>query len=101
MIKNTIREAILQKKAMRIFAQGHMREVCPHVLGTKDGGPQALFFQYAGGSKSRLPPGGDWRCIPLADIRSAEIIEGAEWRMGNRHTRRQTCVDRIDVQVDV
>lgn len=99
MIKNTIREAILHKKALRIFVQGHSRDVCPHVLGTKNRVPQALFFQYAGGSNTGLPPGGQWRCFPLADIRSAEIIEGAAWRTGDRHTREQNCVGEIDVEV--
>jgi len=43
------------------------REACPHILGYKKLGQEAVFaFQFGGDSTSRLPPRGDWRCFDLA-----------------------------------
>ncbi len=100
MIKATIRQAILDRKALRIHFQGFDRDVCPHVLGAKNGRAQVLVFQYAGGSSSGLPSGGQWRCMPVAEITSAVVIEGATWHTGSSHSADQTCVDDIDVEVE-
>lgn len=97
-----IREAILDKK--RIFAtyQGHHREMCPHVIGTKNGRRQALFYQF-GGTSSSGPIIGDspsnWRCMPVEGLSHVEIVDG-EWMTSYNHSRPQTCVDIIDVEVD-
>jgi hypothetical protein len=54
-------------------------------------------FQFAGGSRSGLPPGGDWRCMRVADITDASWRAGA-WH-SRPHSRPQHCVDEIDVEV--
>lgn len=97
---NTIRTAILALKPIAFDYKGHRRLACPHVLGTKNGLEKLLTYQYGGGSSSGLPPGGEWRCLFLSDARNVEIIEG-EWHSGANHSRPQTCVDEIDVQVYV
>ena len=43
-----VRKAILDRKSIRAFYSNRLREMTPHVLGTKDGKPQALFYQYGG-----------------------------------------------------
>jgi hypothetical protein len=55
-----VRQAIIDKRQIVAIYDGHHREMSPHVIGTKDGRAQVLFFQFAGGSNSGLPPGGDW-----------------------------------------
>ena len=93
-----LREAVLAKKQVVCWYQGYERSICPHVLGTKRGREQTLAFQFAGGSKTGLPPGGRWRCMVVAEIANATLRDG-DWHTGDDHSRPQTCVDVIDVEV--
>ena len=90
--------AIQQKLVVTAMYQEYERIMCPHVIGYKDGVLNALFFQFAGGSKSGLPPGGQWRCVhvdELTDVRA----EPGEWHTGPDHSRPQTCVDQVIAEV--
>jgi hypothetical protein len=93
-----IRQTILEMKQVVATYQGRYREMCPHTLGTKNGRRQALFFQFAGESSRGLPPGGEWRCIPVDELADVSIRGGA-WHTDDRHSQRQSCVDEIDVEV--
>ncbi len=97
-----VRQAVLEKQQVVATFKGHRREMCPHVLGAAPGGiAQCLFYQFAGGSESGLGPDGspdNWRCIPVENLRNVEIRPGP-WHTASNHSRRQTCVRRIDVQV--
>lgn len=93
-----IRRAILDKRQVRATYQGRIRKMCPHALGTKNGRRQALFFQFAGESNRGLPPGGDWRCLPLDGLTDVSLHEGP-WYTDDRYDQAQTCVDEIDVAV--
>lgn len=93
-----VRQAILDKEQIVATYGGHRREMCPHVIGTKDERRQALFFQFAGSSSSGLPAGGQWRCIPIDGL-SDVISQPGEWHSGGRHTQPQTCVDIVDVEI--
>jgi len=94
----TIRQAIIAKKPISFDYQGHKRLACPHVIGMKNGQQKALTYQYGGGSSSGLPPGGQWRCLFISEVHNVQVFEG-EWHTGMSHTKPQTCVDHIDVQV--
>lgn len=93
-----IRDAILEKKQVTGYYRGHYREMCPHVLGTKNGRAQALFYQFGGSSSSGLPADGEWRCIPLGGLSEVSSQAGA-WYTSTGHTQPQTCVDAIEVEV--
>jgi len=94
-----IRAAMLAKKPISITYQGYSREVCAHVIGTKNGHEQVLMFQYGGGSSRGLPPGGQWRCMPVGGIGSVQVLNGP-WKTGvNTHQKTQTCVDQVDVEL--
>ena len=99
-IYSLLREAILKQKQVVLVYQGYEREVCPHVIGLKNGKQHVLTYQFAGGSKGGLPPEGQWRCMDVRDIRSATLRDGS-WHTGSSHTQPQTCVDVIDVQVQL
>ena len=43
-----IRQATLARRQVVATYKGYRRELCPHVLGTKNGRRQALFFQFSG-----------------------------------------------------
>ena len=60
--------AIQQKLVVTAMYQGCERIMCPHVIGTKNGSLNAFCFQFAGGSKSGLRPGGQWRCVRVDDL---------------------------------
>ena len=92
-----IRAATLAGQQVVATYKGHRRELCPHVLGTKEGRQQALFFQFGGGSSSSLPPGGEWRCIPIDGLEDVVLREGP-WHTGSGHRYPETCVDEIDVE---
>jgi hypothetical protein len=93
-----IRTAILERQQVLATYEGHRRELCPHVLGTKDGRRQALFFQFGGGSSTALPRGGDWRCLPLDGLEDVVVREGP-WHTAGGLQELETCVDEIDVEV--
>ena len=92
-----IRTATLARQQVVATYKGHRRELCPHVLGTKEGRRQALFFQFGGGSSSSLAPGGEWRCIPVDGLEDVVVRDGP-WHTGSDHTVSETCVDEIDVE---
>jgi hypothetical protein len=94
------REAIQGEKQVVCVYKGHRRELCPHIVGHTDGEEKVLAFQFAGESSTRLPPGGEWRCLYLAEVRDARLRDGP-WHAGTQHRTRQRCVDAVDLDVNV
>jgi hypothetical protein len=93
--------AILERKQIVCRYQGHNREICPIILGHKDGRERALVFQF-GGTGSEGAVKGDWKCLNLSDVQDAKSRNG-RWRSGDTHRSKQRCVDDvfIDVNTDV
>lgn len=91
--------AIADKKQIVCMYQGYQREICPHAVGWADNGEQALSFQFAGASSSRLPPEGQWRCFELSQVRDARLRDGP-WHTGDSHRKPQTCVKDVAMEVD-
>ena len=99
---NLIRQPIAKKQQVTGMYNGYIRNMCPHVIGTKNGREQALFYQFAGGSSSGLAPAGapdNWRCMPISML-SQVAVEDGEWHTAPNHSRPQTCVDEIDLEVE-
>lgn len=98
----TVKQAIIDKDSIAADYDGYPREMSPHVIGiSTKGEEQALFYQYAGGSKSGLgPPGSrrNWRCIALIKLQNVRVIKGA-FQTAPNHTQPQNCVKAIDVEV--
>jgi hypothetical protein len=93
-----IRTAILKHQQLVVSYKGYLREVCPHVIGHKNGREKVLTYQFGGGSSSGLPPAGEWRCMFIDEIAKVVAKDG-QWHTGNSHTQPQTCVDYVDVDV--
>lgn len=96
-----IRNAILKKQQVFAIYDNFPRELCPHAIGTKNGRQQALFYQFGGsGSKGPVVPGApsNWRCLPVDGLRNINVHEG-EWYTAENHSKVQTCIDHIDVEV--
>lgn len=97
-----IQQAIEQKLIVVARYNDHVREMCPHVLGlSKSGRPQALFYQFGGTSSTGISPDGspdNWRCIPLDGLQNVMLKEGS-WHTAPNHSRPQSCVKTIHVEV--
>jgi len=94
--------AILERQQITCQYGGYYREVCPYILGHKDGREAALVYQFAGQSSRSLPPSGEWRCFVLADVR-APLTRDGPWYGDAKHRTVQRCVDVVfvDVNTDV
>jgi hypothetical protein len=93
-----IRRALEQRQQVDAVHGGHRRRMCPHVIGSKDGRPRALFFQFAGGSSRGLAPGGDWRCLPIDDLTEVSVHDGP-WH-SRAHSEPQRCIDVVDLAIE-
>ena len=91
-------QAIKGQNQIHATYRGHRREMCPHTIGTKNGVEHVLSYQFGGTSNRGLPAEGEWRCMNVADLSDISIHEG-QWHTGNRHTKPQTCIDKVDVEV--
>jgi hypothetical protein len=92
-------QAMTNRKQVLCTYDGHPRELCPVILGHSNGEEVALAYQFAGQSNSGLPPGGQWKCLRLSKINNAQLRDGP-WRAGSSHTRRQPCVQVVDLDVN-
>ena len=64
-IYDLVRQAVLNKDIVVATYQGHRREMCPHVLGTKDRRRQGLFYQF-GGTSFAIPGYMGWCALIFA-----------------------------------
>ncbi|ADB52926.1 hypothetical protein [Conexibacter woesei] len=94
-----VRAAIVNRQQLVATYGGHVRELCPHAIGTKRGRAQALFFQFGGSSGRGLAPGGDWRCLPLSGLSGVAPRDG-DWHTGPGAAQRQTCLDVVELAVE-
>jgi hypothetical protein len=74
-----IRNAIHNKEQVFAYYDGYPREMCPHVLGRKNGREQALFYQFGCGSTHGSVPG--WRCIEIAKLSEVSSRKGKWLRL--------------------
>jgi hypothetical protein len=98
-----LKSAILNRQQVLADYKGYYREMCPHVIGRKKGVAHCLFYQFGGESSSgAILPGSDsnWRCIPVDQLSIISVRDG-EWFSVSGHTRRQTCIDVVDIEVDL
>ena len=94
------RRAILEEKQVTCVYNAHRRELCPHIIGHTKGQEKVLAFQFGGTSSSKLPPGGEWRCLVLANVEDVRL-RGGPWHAGGSHSQQQRCVEVIDLDINV
>lgn len=92
-------EAMTARKQVICAYDGFARAFCPIILGHTRGEEVALVFQFAGGSRSGLPPGGQWKCLRLAKMSEVQLRDG-RWHAGPRHRQAQSCVEEVDIDVN-
>jgi hypothetical protein len=92
-------QAMAERKQVVCMYQGYRRELCPVILGHSGDAEKVLTFQFAGESSRRLPPGGDWKCMFLAEVTLATLRDGP-WHGGRSHRSEQSCVKDVDYDVN-
>jgi predicted DNA-binding transcriptional regulator YafY len=97
---NLFRQAILREKRVTCTYRKHHRELCPHIIGHREGREVVLAFQFAGQSERGLPRGGQWRCLYLSEVTEARLQDG-RWHTGPHHTSTQTCVETVDLDINI
>jgi hypothetical protein len=93
-----LEQAILNRWPVVASYDGVVREFCPHALGSKQGKHHVLVYQYGGGSRSGLPPGGEWRCFEVDRLMKASARPGP-WRTSTNLFNPQSCLDVVDLVV--
>jgi hypothetical protein len=97
-----IRNAILERKIVRAIYQGLYCEMCPHLIGMRNGKQYALFYQFGGQSSSGpVQPGRsteNWKCIDINELSDVTIEEGA-WHSASYDSKLQSCIDELDAVV--
>jgi len=92
------RKAIIGRKQITCIYEDSYREICPLILGHKNGQEVALSYQLKGPERVSRPVKG-WRCLRLESVREATLRDGP-WDEGASHKTTQTCVDEVDVDVN-
>jgi hypothetical protein len=99
-----VRQAIINGNVVVARYRDCMREMCPHVIGNKNGRAQALLYQFGGESSSALKPDGspgNWRCVRVDELSDVSVRKvEREWHTASNYSAMQTCVDEIDVKVE-
>jgi hypothetical protein len=92
--------ALRQRESVTFNYKGKPRQACPVVLGYSSDGHEALSAYQTGGQTSpdRTLPG--WRCFYLAHARDIKSHKGI-WLEGDSHRQPQTCVQSVDVDVNI
>jgi hypothetical protein len=94
-----ITQAMVSRRQVLCIYRGFARELCPIILGHTEGRERVLAFQFAGGSKSGLPQGGQWKCLDVAEMSRVKLREG-RWYSGHSHRGPQHCVADVDLDVN-
>jgi hypothetical protein len=99
-----IRQAILDRDIVVATYHGHVREMCPHILGTKKGRLQCLMYQFAGTSSNGLEPDGspaNWRCIIVEELLNVSVKKSeGQWHTASNYSKPQTCVNSDESLVE-
>lgn len=91
-------EAMTRRKPVVCIYQGLPRAVCPIILGHTDGAEKALVYQFEGDSGSGRTKG--WKCLALAEVARAQLVDALWQDGGGPHGAAQSCVKDVDLDVN-
>lgn len=98
-----LRAAIVHRRPIAALYRGRKRLLCPHLLGwNRHRRLQVLCYQYGGDSQSGLQPAGEsdnWRCLAVENLSQVELLNGP-WQTAENHSRPQTCIEEVELDVD-
>ncbi len=97
-----LRNAILNRQNISADYKNYHRIMTPHALGHKDGREKCLLYQFAGESSSAtvFPENSpaNWRCVFIDELTNVTVSGGPPITC-RTHTKKQTCVDAVDVEL--
>lgn len=96
-------QSIETKTPITAIYDGHLRILCPHVMGHKNNVLNVLAYQSGGESSSGLVALGsghirNWRCMQVAKLQDVSLTS-ADWATADNHSAPSQCVDQIVAQV--
>ena len=97
---NLFARAMIDRKQILCTYGAYARVLCSIIIGHSQGQEKALTYQFGGDSESGLRSGGDWKCLLLAKVSNAQLRDGPWHSGGGSHTRRQRCVEVVDIDVN-
>jgi len=100
-IYNKIKDAIKNKQVIKAVYKNRYYEICPHILGSKEGHRRVLCYQFKSLAITDLEKDNHchWLCIPLSELSEVEITDG-NWRCTQNTIRPSECMDTIDCMVN-
>ena len=78
---------------------GYPREICPIILGESGGREVALVYQIGGRTSSGPLQKPEWKCFQLSKLHDLARSD-SEWQAGQSHRQGQSCVQRVDYDVN-
>jgi hypothetical protein len=98
-----LRAAIIHRRPVAALYRGRRRLLCPHLLGwNRHRRLQVMCYQYGGDSESGLDPtsaSDNWRCLAVENLSQVESLDGP-WQTAENHSRPQTCIEEVELDVD-
>ena len=93
---NLIAGAILARRQVLCTYHRARHEVCPIMLGRKNGAACVVTWQFAGTNENGEPVQGSWKCLELDAVSDVRLHDGP-WYPGDGDRRPQGWLDHIDL----
>jgi hypothetical protein len=91
---NVLHAAIAQRRPIRARYHNHLRVLCPHAIGWKNGRPKALVYQTAIIDPPTAHDHRGWRSLYVDQIEDATISHD-HWQTANNYTPHTTGIDTL------
>jgi hypothetical protein len=91
--------AMIEERQVACVFQRRPRVFSIIILGHTDEEERALAWQTGGESSRRLPPGGAWRNVKLAEVSDVRLLD-SKLRRGTRKAGEQYWVTEVDLDVN-
>jgi hypothetical protein len=95
---NVLHQALAGRRAVRARYHDHLRVLCPHALGWKNGRPKALVYQTAIVDHHSTHDPRGWRSLFVDEIQDA-IITNDQWHTAHNYTPDTTGIDTLAAAV--
>jgi hypothetical protein len=92
-------EAMRAQRPVTCTYPGHIREICPIMLGRTGLEEKALVFQFGGSTSSGRLTMPTWKCFRLVEVHDAALAEG-RWHAGTSHTSASSCMKMVEYDVN-
>ncbi|HVT51235.1 MAG TPA: hypothetical protein VHE77_06695 [Dongiaceae bacterium] len=91
--------AILTRRQVMCTYRGAPREVCPVMLGRKNGAACVVTWQFAGTNENGESVQGSWKCLELDAVSDVRLHDGP-WHADDGGRRPPAWLDDVDLDID-